>query len=233
MLAAGLVVVGASGCGSAGRSPSAPAQSEQVGADVHLATTTSVPPTTAAPTTVAARAAAPLAVRTTTTTPVPFCQGRPATPGGPVNARSRTDASGLKVTIVVDKLCFDASEPIQFEVDIDNVSNKPLQYDSSRYVTVRVVPSSGAAAPSWTDMDCKGPGAAGAPPPPALTIDPGEHVVFQTPTYRRDARCQVLTDGRYTVRGFVRWCQAVRSDGSCDPARTADLPSDPIEIQLG
>lgn len=223
LLAATLV---AGGCGGLARKGShnadATNDTSEVGGGIALPKPEETTASTATPTT----------ARRDPTAPVPV-KG----PRGPANQATRVDPSGFRVVVTLDgQLRYSAKSDLKMQLDVDNVSNKPLRYDSNQTTYFQIRPASGASSPSWYNDQCDRRDSGGFEGPP-VTLDPGESITLDVATYpgERSNRetCRVLTPGQYVLLGLVTWCpDEAMKDGLCDKSKAKTVVSAPVRFVL-
>src|SRR5581483_743202 len=117
------------------------------------------------------------------------------------------------------------------QVEIANVSNHPLQYDSNQTKFFVIITTTTPPAERWSNTDCSDVGK-GVPPVTVgpLTLQPADHVVLDQATYPGAESCRTL-NGTYDVEGLGGWCPpGSTAKGFWDTSKTRDLPSAPVRI---
>lgn len=158
-------------------------------------------------------------------------------PRGFANQTTRTDASGYRVVLTLDgKLRYGVKSDLKMQLDVDNVSNHPLRYDSNQTTYFQIKPASGKSSPSWFNDQCDRRQDSGFEGPP-VTLEAGQSITLNVATYpgtRADREtCRVLTPGEYALVGMVMWCpDEAMKDGLCDRSRAKLVPSAPIRFIL-
>ena len=231
LVALTLLLATFSACGRFVRSDEAreapPPENAEVGAgvDVPAGSTTAVPTTAPRPGTPTAPAA---------TTP-----GQPPTTALPANQSVfEHRAEGFRLTLTVaGSLRYSSSEDITLDVEVENISDQPLQYDPNDLRNFVLRPP-GSDRVVWSDGNCRASHVPAAVRQRARTIGPKEHIRFTDfypgpPEQANRDDCRV-PPGTYIAFGFVTWCPpgSIGSNGMCDPGRTRQMASAGVRITI-
>jgi hypothetical protein len=162
----------------------------------------------------------------------------PDKPGA--NQSRYTSPQGFELTLTVDgQLKYSRTDEIKLELNVKNVSSKPLQFDPNdlRNFALRIPGQQDAV---WTDGNCRPARVPKALETHAQTFNPNEQGKFLD-TYPGPAEsanrddCRV-PNGTYVVFGFISWCPPGTTDedtGVCDPTRTVQVTSAGVQIRIG
>lgn len=214
------------GCMGLARSSDQPeaAGSEEVGSGLSVPEKLAPPPTTSA----GGGGGGPDGQQTTTTAP--------ASESSFANEVIRTDPSGFKLILSASgRMRYRVKDDPAFQLEVENVSSRPLMYDSNQTRFFAVKPADGRAQPVWADHMCSVQGSAYKGPP--VTLEPGERVTLAITTYPASEleptreSCRVLTPGKYHLAGVVTWCpEGTLTDGFCTHEKSKAIPSSPLTI---
>jgi hypothetical protein len=156
----------------------------------------------------------------------------------PPNQSVRDDPSGFRLILTIaPKQCVSRAADLSLQLEIENISRQPLQYDTNQTHFFDIIPEGDASRPSWSDTQCRGHEAhppAGGP----LTLAPGERVVRAQATYpgpKSEAsreRCRVL-EGSYVSQATFTWCPPGSVvNGVCDPNKSQTINSAPLLLYV-
>ena len=219
-------------CGRFARSDQAreprPPENAEVGAgvDVPAGSTTAVPVTTVRKSqSTAPQPAAPSAQAPTTTLPAN-------------QTVFEHRAEGFRLTLTVaGSLRYSRTEDITLDVEVENISKQPLQYDPNDLRNFVLRPP-GSDRVVWSDGNCRASHVPAAVRQRARTIGPNEHIKFTDfypgpPEQANRDDCRV-PPGTYVAFGFVTWCPpgSVGENGQCDAARTRQMASAGVRITI-
>jgi hypothetical protein len=160
-------------------------------------------------TTIAGRPGGPTAVAVAPTTTRP-----PRTRCDPPNTSTIDDPSGFRLILTVaPRQCVKKTDDLTLQLEIQNISKTPLQYDANQDQFFDIIPEGDANRATWTDASCRSRESRPVASPGPLTLEPGERQVRAQATYpgsknRSDReQCRVL-DGLHQA-----YARLVAADG--------------------
>jgi hypothetical protein len=101
----------------------------------------------------------------------------------PPNYSTIDDPSGFRLILTIaPRQCLKHSDDFTLQLEIQNISKQPLQYDSNQSQFFDIYPEGDVSRPTWSDVSCR---SREAHPPVGgpITLDPGEREVRAQATY--------------------------------------------------
>lgn len=127
----------------------------------------------------------------------------------PPNQSTIDDPSGFRLIFTIaPRQCVKQSDDFTLQLEIQNISKRPLQYDSNQRQFFAIFPQGDTNRPTWTDDQCRSTDVYPTQGGP-ITLAPGERVVRAQATYpgpKTDSnreRCRILGGQHVAVAQLV------------------------------
>jgi hypothetical protein len=179
------------------------------------------------------------APHTTATAARPTASTARRDPCAPPNQSVTDDPSGFRLILTVaPKQCVRQGEDLTLQLEIQNISKQPLQYDSNQTHFFDILPEAGNGNSSaWSDQHCRGTTGFPVNGGP-LTLNPGEKAVRSSHVYpaskdRADReKCRTL-GGHNLAYASLTWCPPGSVvNGMCDPAKSKSIVSSELPVTI-